>query len=115
MAEKLEGWGIVELMGHQRTSGRLSEQAIGGANLLRVDIPEGETFRTVYYGASAIYALHITDEAAARAVAGQTNTRPMYAYELDRHVRQLAAPSRAAASTVADNEPPDDDMFAEPL
>lgn len=68
MAEKFEQWGIVELMGHQRAAGRrLSEETVGGANMLRVDVPDGETFRTAYYGASAIYALHVTDERVARA------------------------------------------------
>jgi hypothetical protein len=76
MAEKFEAWGIVELMGHQRAAGRLSEQNIGGANLLRVDVPDGETFRTVFYGASAIYALHVTDEAAAHAVRRALEQQP---------------------------------------
>ena len=40
MADKFEQWGIVELMGHQRAAGRLSEESIGGANMLRVDMPE---------------------------------------------------------------------------
>lgn len=92
-----EAWGIVELMGHQSCAGRLTEQVIAGANLLRVDIPlpgdDREAFRTVYYGSSAIYALNITDEAAARAYAGTRGTRPSYAWELERTSR-LAAPRR---------------------
>lgn len=35
MAEKFEAWGIVELMGRQRVAGRISEQPLGGGNLLR--------------------------------------------------------------------------------
>src|SRR5690242_1677858 len=76
MAEKFEAWGIVELMGHQRVAGRLSEQPLGGGNLLRVDIPNGEGFRTAFYGASSIYAVHITDEPAARKIAENSGTRP---------------------------------------
>lgn len=48
MSEKFEAWGIVELMGHQRVAGRLSEQPLGGGNLLRVDIPDGEGFRSTF-------------------------------------------------------------------
>jgi hypothetical protein len=84
MSEKFEHWGIVELMGHQRASGRLTEEVIGGANLLRVDVPtDAHNFRTVYYGASAIYALHITDEEAARKMASQSGARPPFAYEIE--------------------------------
>ncbi len=90
MAEKFEAWGIVELMGHQRVAGRLSEQPLGGGNLLRVDIPNDETFRTAYYGASAIYAVHITDEGVARKVATNIGTRPPYAYELSQAIARIA-------------------------
>lgn len=90
MTDKFEAWGLVELMGHQRVAGRLSEQPLGGGNLLRVDIPNGDTFRTAYYGASAIYAVHITDEAVARELAGNTGSRPAYAYELSRAVARIA-------------------------
>jgi hypothetical protein len=88
--EKFEYWGVLELMGHQRAAGRLSEQQVAGANLLRVDIPQGDTFRTVFYGSSAIYAVHITDEAAARAMAKARGTEPAFAYELQ---SRLPAPS----------------------
>jgi hypothetical protein len=93
MSEKFEAFGLVELMGHQRVAGRLTEQVVGGANMLRVDIPDStdpEKFRTVYYGASAIYAVHITDEAAARKLAGNLGTRPPYAYELSQAVARIA-------------------------
>lgn len=90
MAEKFEAWGLVELMGHQRVAGRLSEQPLGGGNMLRVDIPNGDGFRTAYYGASSIYAVHITDEAAARKLAGNQGARPPYAYELSQAVARIA-------------------------
>ena len=92
MAEKFEQWGIVELMGYQRTAGRLSEEQIGGANMLRVDFPDGETFRTAYYGPSAIYALHVTDEEVARAAATSMGRRAPYAYVIDSALR-LNGPS----------------------
>jgi len=90
MADKFEAWGLVELMEHQRMAGKLSEQPVGGGNMLRVDIPNGETFRTAYYGASAIYAVHITDEAAARKLVGDSGSRPPYAYELQHAVARIA-------------------------
>lgn len=103
MAEKFEAWGIVELMGHQRVAGRLSEQPLGGGNLLRVDIPNGESFRTAFYGASAIYAVHITDEPAARKIAEASGTRPTYAYELSQAVARIA-PSATVYEDERDEE-----------
>lgn len=105
MAEKFEQWGIVELMGRQQTAGRLSEETIGGAALLRVDSPDGETFRTAYYGPSAIYALHITDERVARAAAASMGRRPPYAYVVSEGLRQLAGPS---APPIPHDDPEDE-------
>ncbi|MGH9424389.1 MAG: acetyltransferase [Thermoanaerobaculia bacterium] len=91
MADKFDQWGIVELMGHQRTAGRLSEEQVGGANMLRVDVPNGDGFRTAYYGASAIYALHVTEEKLARAAAAAMGSRPPFAYVLEQ--ARLPGPS----------------------
>jgi hypothetical protein len=89
--EKFEAWGLVELMGHQRIAGRISEQAIGGSNLLRVDVPLFDAeqkhrfdFRTVFYGSSAIYALHVIGESEAMELARRGDTRPSYAWHLDK-------------------------------
>jgi hypothetical protein len=105
--EKLEGWGIVELMGHQRTAGRLSERSIAGSNLLQVDVPVTETeFRTVFYGGSAIYALHPTDEASARLMGRSLGQRPVYSYELERQAR-LEAPRPAPPGAPSPPDPLD--------
>lgn len=41
MADEQDGfWGVVEIMGHQRYAGYVSEQTLGGAALIRVDVPE---------------------------------------------------------------------------
>lgn len=104
MTEKFEAWGFVELMGHQRNAGRLSEQQIAGANLLRVDTPQGDTFRTTFYGPSAIYAVHVTDETAARAMAAAMGTRPAYAWEVE---SQLEKAQRAVALTHTPVEDPE--------
>lgn len=109
MSESLEGWGIVELMGHQRTAGRLSERSIAGSNLLQVDVPVSDTeFRTVFYGGSAIYALHPTDERSARLMARSLGQRPVYAYDIERQAR-LEAPPGAPTPPDPFDEPADDD------
>jgi hypothetical protein len=87
---KFSGWGLVEIMGHQRVAGRLSEQSIAGANLLRVDVPIGdgpEDFRTEFVGGHSIYRLHPTDEKTARVLARSMGAKPTYSYEVDRQLR----------------------------
>lgn len=97
MTEIFEAWGIVDLFGHQRLAGRLSERTIAGVNMLRIDIPDKdnpEKFRTVYHGGAAIYGLHPTDETIARAAAAATVNRPTYEYQVEDALRRLQAPAR---------------------
>lgn len=107
MAEKFEAWGIVEIMGHHRIAGRLSEQVIAGATLLRVDVPtkeDPEKFRTEFYGPQSIYKLSITDETVARTAAGAIGPRPMYPYEVNTALQQLAAPKAPRFDETVEDE-----------
>lgn len=83
MTDKFEQWGIVELMGRNQC----------GANMLRVDVPDGESFRTVYYGGSAIYALHVTSEEVARNFVKRAGSAPPFAWAVTSN--RLPAPSTA--------------------
>jgi len=38
--EKFDSWAIVELFGHNKVAGHVSEAVIGGCSFLRVDVPE---------------------------------------------------------------------------
>ncbi len=79
MSEKFEQWAIVEVMGHQRLAGKVTEQAIGGTAFVRVDVPEVNKCQpfTKLLGSGAIYAITIVNEETARAVAGQLQQKPM--------------------------------------
>jgi len=112
--EKFETWGIVELFGHQRIAGRLSEKSLAGVNMLRCDIPidkdDPEKFRTVYHGGAAIYGLHPTDEAIARAAAFAGVSRPAYEYQVEDALRRLKAPeSSTSRQRSFDDDDRDDD------
>ena len=55
----MEGWALVEIMGHKRYAGRVSEELVIGAPMLRVDVPairELPAF-TKYFAAGAIYGI----------------------------------------------------------
>lgn len=76
-------WAVVELMGHVRHAGRLSEEEKFGAKLGRVDVPtEGGGFVTHYFGGGSVYRITVVDEAAARAVARHNAPRPVQPWEM---------------------------------
>lgn len=102
-------WAIVELFGHSRIAGRVSEQTIGGQSFVRVDVPEVTVDRPGYggpkppvriaphtksFGAGAIYAVNWCDEAAARLAAAQIRHAPIDAYALEDALRVLPASDR---------------------
>lgn len=76
---KFETWAIVELFGHQRVAGRVSEQTIGGCAFIRVDVPKIEAVEpfTKFYTQGAIYCMTPTDEATAIAAARSFCSRPI--------------------------------------
>lgn len=109
MADKSsEFWGILELMGHVRLAGRISEEEKFGGKLGRIDIPrpslkdcpacKGQLltdgsecpvegcggFTTQFFNASSIYRLTPTTEEVARHVAVNCQPSPVHAWELPR-------------------------------
>jgi hypothetical protein len=79
MSDKFTEWAIIELFGHQRIAGRISEQQIGGCAFVRVDVPENEEQKpyTKLLGQGSIYAITVTDEKTARAAAYYLKHEPM--------------------------------------
>lgn len=79
-----EGWAILELMGHRKLAGMLSEQEIAGGAFLRIDIPgaDGQPAATQFYAPAAVYAITPTTEEIARAVAAYHQPTPVTRWEL---------------------------------
>jgi len=93
MDEKFEQWAIVELFGHQRIAGVVSEHAIGGASFVRIDVPgiDGRQGYTKLYGQGAIYGITFVDEETGRAAAKHTAPRPIDAWSA-RRMLEMADP-----------------------
>lgn len=128
--QKFEQWCIVELFGHTKLAGLVSEQSIGGAMFVRVDVPEvqreassgkivngqyeeqkyTETIAqfTRFFGANAIYSITPTSEAIARAMAQRIATRPVAAFELPQ-LKALNAPAEHEAPPNGDEDERDED------
>ncbi len=88
-----EGWAILELMGHKRLAGYVTEVEFAGSAMIRIDIPgdeEGDTASQLY-NSSAMYCLTPTDETTARRVAKMSAMAPMTRWELQVSERQQAA------------------------
>jgi hypothetical protein len=85
-----EGWAIVDLMGHLRMGGYVSEVEFGGSRVGRIDVPaEGdEPASTHLFGGQSIYRLTFVDEEIARRVARSSPARPVDHYEISREVRE---------------------------
>jgi hypothetical protein len=83
---KFDHWCIVELMGHQRIAGRVTEVNLFGSALMRVDVPEvdGAPGFSKFFGAGAIYAITPVEEKIARAMAKSFDQRPVVEWELRR-------------------------------
>lgn len=93
-----EQWAVIEIFGHQRIAGKVTEQTIGGCSFVRVDVPDlPETVVNDYgtdrkrppisgftklYGNGAIYAMTFVDEAIAKATAQQLRVMPIDSYTL---------------------------------
>lgn len=77
-----EVWGILELMGHVKTAGLISEQELFGTTLGRIDIPVDDGMITQYFGGGSVYRLTPVSETVARAFAARNTPRPVSIYDL---------------------------------
>lgn len=83
MSNENEQWAILELMGHRRLAGLVSEVERYGEKVCRIDIPKADgSFVTQFYGGKAIYCETPTTEDVARKIASFSQPRPVTPFEL---------------------------------
>jgi DNA-directed RNA polymerase subunit K/omega len=78
MSENNDTWAVVDLMGHVTLAGRVTKPGEFGG-LWQVDIPEGDAFRTEFFGSQSVYRIKIVSEEIARAYA--TPAHEIIAYD----------------------------------
>jgi hypothetical protein len=81
--EKFDCWAVVEVMGHSRYAGRVTEQAIGGCAFVRVDVPAvaDRLPFTKLLSQGSIFAIMPCSEEAARKIASRIVDRPITIYQ----------------------------------
>lgn len=92
-SETFDSWCVVEIMGHDRYAGRVTEQTIGGCAFVRIDVPEsdGQPAFTKLFGQGAIFSLTPVSEEIARAAVKRFHSTPVSVYGL------LPGPATVAA------------------
>lgn len=109
-------WAIVEIFGHQRIAGYMTEQVIGGQGFIRVDVPAIEAdgtngdiptqAHTKFYGPGAVYAINPVDEAIARLAAKQIRHAPISEYGLRGILKNMPEEHRTRLLTTMDGDEP---------
>jgi hypothetical protein len=106
-SEQAEVWCVLELMGHVRTAGRLTEEELFGAKLGRLDVPQPDgTFVTQHFGGGSVYRITYVSEEAARQVAARTPPAPVHSWEMP---RVLPAATTPTGEQVFSQDEDDDD------
>lgn len=77
-------WAILELFGHQRLAGFVSEYAFAGEMFARIDVPEAGDLKrfTRFFGGKAIYSLNPVTEEIARRLVAAWRAVPIQPFEL---------------------------------
>jgi hypothetical protein len=106
---KQEQWAVVELMGHVRLAGRLSQEEHFGAKMGRLDIPQVGGFVTQLFGGGSVYRITFVSEEVARHVAGMNDPAPVSRWDFP---RLPSEPPVVVAEEHDSYDEPDDDEDA---
>ncbi len=110
-ATSFGSWAILELMGHRRLGGYVTEETRFGVAMCRIDVPaiDAHAGYTQYYTASAIYCVSPTTEVLARGVSRGNRPAPVMQYELPSPTITVASPPRRLRGRYDDDDTIDPD------
>jgi len=95
-------WALVELFGHARIVGKVTEATIGGGAFIRVDVPsaEGCVEFTRFFGPNAIYSISPISQQTAIGMVANIGAEPVKPYDV---IKRIQA-SRPGLLESEDNE-----------
>ncbi|HSF94831.1 MAG TPA: hypothetical protein VLA52_07375 [Thermohalobaculum sp.] len=81
---KFDTWAILELMGHRRLAGFLTEEEHCGQSMIRLDVHDADGIVTTqFYSGAAVYCITPTTEEIARQMGARSKPAPVARYELE--------------------------------
>lgn len=86
-----DSWAVVDLMGHVTIAGRITKPGEYGG-LWQIDIPEGDSFRSEFFGSQSVYRIRMVSEEIARAYAGPAHDIVAYDTPIitrEEHMQQM--------------------------
>ncbi len=84
-----EEWAILELMGHRRLAGKVTDAVIGGGAFIRIDIPTKDgKLVTQFYSPGSVYCISPCSEEIATQVAHNSQPAPVSRWELTPLIEQ---------------------------
>jgi hypothetical protein len=101
MENKIELFAIVELFGHQRIAGVVTEQTISKASFIRIDVPEikqSPSFTRMFHP-NAIYAINPVTEEVMRGSAESIQSKPIQAWDAREMLSRIDALKLVAEKT----------------
>lgn len=102
---RFASWCLVELMGHRKLAGYVTDDMLAGVKILRIDEPDlgpDRPGRSVFFNTTAIYALRPATEELVMAMAPNWVTPEITEWSLPSSFRQAV---RAALASVASPQP----------
>lgn len=105
-SESFECWAIVELFGHNKIAGKVSEQTIGGSNMVRVDVPDTKAAPafTRFLHVNAIYAINPVAQDIATGYAERIQVKPIESYDAREVLRRIDAAKQLPFGEVPSEE-----------
>lgn len=103
---QIDFFAIIELMGHQKIAGKVTEQPIAGTNMLRVDVPKigSQPAFTRYIGGSGIYAINPCTEEVLHAFLKSNQPTPVYAWDVSQMIKEERLRLKSASPAPAAGE-----------
>ena len=91
--KKLELTALVELFGHQKVAGTVTEHAFGSATFIRIDVPETKEQPkfTRFVNPSSIYAINPVTEEVMLQMAERLNEKPIDRWDIREMNKKLLA------------------------
>jgi len=88
---KFETWALVELFGHNRLAGKVSEQVIAGQSFVRIDVPKTKKVPafTKYHLPNAVYGITPVDEDYATRMAERIEAQPINDYKHNEVIAEI--------------------------